>query len=66
MTPQAAITATLAKFPDVRPTPVHNVAFWPNNPFHNAMNLGSDARAYGWKGKQLKAIQHVLKIQGKL
>ena len=66
MTPEEAIKATLAKFPDVREIPVRNVAHWPNNPMHNALNLEQDRKAYNWKGDLLKAIKHVLKIQGKL
>lgn len=66
MTPSEAITATLAKFPAARETPVRNVAHWPSNPMHNALNLEQDRKAYNWKGDTLKAIKHVLKIQGKI
>jgi len=66
MNPELAITETLARFPSVRTTPVRNVAYWPSNPIHNALDLEQDRRAYGWKGDLLKAIRHVLKIQGKL
>ena len=66
MTPELAIEQTLAKFPSARPIPVRNVAHWPSNPMHNALNLEQDRKAYNWKGDLLKAIKHVLKIQGKL
>lgn len=66
MTPELAIEQTLAKFPAVRAIPVHNVAHWPNNPMHNTLNLEQDRKAYNWKGDLLKAVKHVLKLQGKL
>jgi len=63
---QKAIETTLAKFPLARKTPVGNVAYWGTNKMHNSMNLEADKQAYGWKGETLKAIRHVLKIQGKI
>lgn len=67
LTPEQAIAEVLKRYPAVRPTPVRNVAYWPSgNNLHNSLNLTADARAYGWKGKQLAAIKLVLKLQGKL
>lgn len=66
LTPDEAIKTVLARFPAVRETPVRNVAHWPNNPMHNALNLEQDRTAYNWKGDLLKAIKLVLKLQGKL
>jgi hypothetical protein len=66
MTPEEAIKTVLTKFPHVRATPVRNVAYWPEHPFHNKMNLYQDAKVYAWKGDLLKAITLVLKLQNKL
>lgn len=67
LTPEQAIAEVLRLYPAVRPIPVRNVAHWPSgNNLHNSLNLTADARAYGWKGDQLAAINLVLKLQGKL
>lgn len=67
LSPEDAIAEVLRKFPNVREIPVRNVAHWSReNLLHNSLNLAADARAYGWKGDQLKAITLVLKLQHKL
>lgn len=67
ITPEQAIIQVLKQYPNVRETPVRNVAHWPfGNNLHNSLNLEQDKRAYGWQGEQLKAIKLVLELQGKL
>ena len=66
MTPTDAIKVSLAKHPTARAIPVQNVAYWPQNPRENSLNLEQDTRAYAWKGETLKAIRLVLTLQGKL
>ena len=66
MTTTDSIKAALAKHPTARAIPVQNVAYWPQNPRENALNLEQDTRAYAWKGETLKAIRLVLTLQGKL
>ena len=66
MNEEQAIQTTLAKFPNARPTPVKNVAYWNDGKMANSMNLAQDTRAYGWKGDTLKAIRYVLKLQNKI
>jgi len=63
---QIAIDTTLAKYPKARKIPVENVAYWSTDKFANYMNFEADKACYGWKGDTLKAIRHVLKIQGKI
>jgi hypothetical protein len=66
MNEEQAITATIAKYPTARKTPVENVAYWGAEKRANRINLNADKAAYNWKGETWKAIQHVLKIQGKI
>ncbi len=67
LTTDEAIAQALAKFPTARKIAVENVAHWPSGDLYaNRVNLAADTRCYAWKGDTLKAINFVLKKQGKI
>jgi hypothetical protein len=67
MTTHEAIEESLTKFPKARRIAVENfVSSCPSeNGMHNAMNLHSDARSYGWKPVTVDAIRHAMRLAGK-